>query len=76
MTQEIDFCAGKVYCCKCFRPFLEDVYTRHSLRGTNEILEALKKEQHILVKCEIIISKKLKKTSHNCLQEAFWQVFD
>ena len=37
------------------------MYTKHCLRGTNEILEALKKGQGILLKCEIFIRKKLKK---------------
>ena len=61
MAQQIDFYHREVYHCQCLRRFLEDVYTKHCLRGTNEILEALKKEQDIMLKCEIFISKKLKK---------------
>ena len=60
MLQEIDFYLRKVYQSKCFRCFLEDMYTKHCLRGTNKILEALKKEQDIMLKCEIFMSKKLK----------------
>ena len=37
------------------------MYKKHCLRGTNEILEALKKEADIMLKCGIFISKKLKK---------------
>ena len=37
------------------------MYTKHCLRGTKEILEALKKEQGIMLKWEIFTSKKLKK---------------
>ena len=62
MGQEIHFYLRKVCHCKCFRPFLEDVYTRHCLRGTNKILEALQKEQDIMLKCEIFISKKFLKS--------------
>ena len=61
MAQEIDFYLREVYDCKCLRWFLEDMYTKHCLRGTNKILEALKKEQDIMLKCEIFISKKLKR---------------
>ena len=61
MAQEIDFYLREVYHCKCLRRFLEDMYTKHCLRGTNKILEGLKKEQNIMLKCEIFISKKLKK---------------
>ena len=45
----------------CFRRFLEDADTQHFWRSINEITEALKKEQDILFKCEIFMSKKLKK---------------
>ena len=61
MAQQIDFYLREVYHYKCLRCFLEDMYTKHCWRGTNEILEALKKEQDIMLKCEIFISKKLKK---------------
>ena len=53
MAQQIDFYLREVYHCQCFRRFLEDMYTKHCLRGTNEILEALKKEQDIMLKCDI-----------------------
>ena len=53
MAQEIDFYLREVYQCKCLRRFLEDMDTKHCLRGTNEILEALKKEQDIMLKCDI-----------------------
>ena len=34
---------------------------KHCLRNTNKNLEALKKEQDIMLKCKIFMSKKLKK---------------
>ena len=37
------------------------MYTRNCLRGTNKILEALQKEQDIMLKREIFISKKFLK---------------
>ena len=55
------FYLRNVYYCKCLRPFLEDMYTKHSLRSTNKILEALKKEQDIMLKCEIFMRKKFLK---------------
>ena len=58
MAQEIDFYLREDYHGKCLRCFLEDMYTKHCLRGTNEILEGLKEEQNIMLKCEIFISKK------------------
>ena len=61
MAQEIDFYLRKVDHCKYLRRFLEIVYTRNCLRGTNKILEALQKEQDIMLKCEIFKSKKFKK---------------
>ena len=54
------FYLRKVYHCKCLRRFLENMYTKHGLRSTNKILEALKKEQDIMLKCEIFMSKKYK----------------
>ena len=57
MAQEIDFSLREVYSGKCLRCFLEDMYPKHCLRGTNEILEALQKQQGIMLKCEIFTSK-------------------
>ena len=76
MAQQIDFYHREVYHCQCLRRFLEDVYTKHCLRGTNKILEPLQKQQDIMLKCEIFMSKKFKRISHNCLQQTFWQLFD
>ena len=61
MVQEIDFYLRKVYHCKCLRGFLEDVYTKHCLRGAKKILEGLQKEHDIMLKCEIFMRKKFKK---------------
>ena len=61
MAQQIDFYLREVYHGKCLRCFLEEMYPKHCLRGTNEILEALKKEQGIMLKCEIFTSKKFLK---------------
>ena len=65
----------KVYHWKCLRRFLEDMYTKHCLRSTNKILEALKKEQDIMLKCEIFMRKKLKKKNHIIVGKKIFGVF-
>ena len=69
------FYMRKVYHWKCLRHFLEDMYTKHCLRSTNKILEALKKEQDILLKCEIFMRKKFFKKNHIILCKKVFGVF-
>ena len=64
----------KVYHWKCLKRFLEDMYSKHCLRSTNKILEALKKEQDIMLKCEIFMRKKLKK-NHIIVSKKHFGVF-